>query len=334
MTRRKAIEEKEKTPCVETAEVLENSIEDANEKAVRLQALTKQEAFELAFSLAEEHDETAIDVRDDTCVPFDEKTRQRAWWFLLYPESMNQMAMEVLASYRGCVSPLHDRDRWPDGTFKKAHYHVIVYEEGKTSAKALRGLVKHLNGAMLEPVGNIVGACRYLCHFDLNPDKNPADQHKVRYDANDIWTFGGFDVKEKLKATSTQLTQAHRELCDIVEREDISSYHGFIRYIYDVAAEYAFAMSDSRLDSRMRHYIQSRYASSAAGRERLELKEQRKHDQANIDALLAGVNVLKQQVQLVLGVDVDEIAARKLRDGGYLTCEEWRKREGEVVSHG
>lgn len=197
---------------------------------------------------------------------YDPKIRQRAWWFLLYPESMNPRTLEILSAsgVRGCISPLHDKDVWPDGTPKKAHFHCIVYDDGKTSAAALERLVRTVNGVRLEPCINVVGAVRYLAHLDINPDKIPGDVGKHRYDPDEIVSFNGFDAQQHLKATTSQVAKALGELYALVREREIISYDDFIDLIYLEKREYTFVMANQHVCSQIRSYICSRYAKTKA----------------------------------------------------------------------
>lgn len=188
--------------------------------------------------------------------------RQRAWWFILYPESMNPDTFKILSEkgIQAAISPLHDRDIWPDGTPKKAHFHVIIYAPGKTTKKQLESLMKILGGVMLQPIMNIVGAARYLAHLDIQPDKVEQDRGKVRYSVDDIITFNGFDIMSYIKATQTQISQALKELYAIIDELNITSYWMFIRHIYDNKPEYEFVMANPHVCNQIDRAIRSRYA--------------------------------------------------------------------------
>lgn len=55
------------------------------------------------------------------------KDKARYFTFLLYPESVPEGWQEKLAEIGQpmAISPLHDKDVKPDGTLKKAHWHII-----------------------------------------------------------------------------------------------------------------------------------------------------------------------------------------------------------------
>ena len=55
----------------------------------------------------------------------------RNWAFVMYPESMPDNWYDLLQAtgLPFAISPLHDKDLNPDGSQKKAHYHVMTYSE-------------------------------------------------------------------------------------------------------------------------------------------------------------------------------------------------------------
>ena len=54
--------------------------------------------------------------------------RTRNWTFVVYPESVVPDWKEKLEKLytQALISPLHNKDKNPDGTDKKPHYHVLL----------------------------------------------------------------------------------------------------------------------------------------------------------------------------------------------------------------
>lgn len=248
-------EAKEKAPEVCTPEAVTN-LDDST-----LQ-MTQQVKDEFSRAFAESAKRVPANGEWDTAMTFDPTDRKRAWWFLMYPESMNPNALQILSEsgYQGAVSPLHDRDRFPDGTPKKEHYHVLVYVSGKVTEKTLRPLMDAVNGVRLQPVGSVVGACRYLPHMDIDPEHIPSDRGKVHYSPDEIVTFGGFDVQSFIKATQTQVAKALREMYSYVEAEGITSYYGFVCWMYETHPEYDYLMSNPQVTAQLDRFIRSKFA--------------------------------------------------------------------------
>lgn len=200
-----------------------------------------------------------------------ENDRIRAFTFILYPDPgvvARFWDRVTQKSLMGCISPLHDKDYWPDGTPKSAHYHVILYFPGKTTIEKVRQFVKTLGGKMVMPVLNITGLVRYFAHMDIDPKRRPCDVGKVHYSPDDIVSFGGFDHETHIKATKTQMTRALAELREIVRTDGITAYCDLWDLIDSELVEYQFIMSNRNVASEMGEYIRSRYAKTQAGQER------------------------------------------------------------------
>ena len=200
--------------------------------------------------------------------------RVRGWTFITYPESVNPDFMRIVteAGLQGAVSPLHDRDYWPNGDLKKAHFHNLIYFPGKTSYQRVKDLVKSLGGVMVQPAQNIVGLLRYFAHMDIDPEHRECDRGKVRYSPDDIVSFGGLDVKQHIKATQTQISKVLAELYKIIRDQDITAYSTFVDYVYEELHEYEYIMANPHVCNQISKYICSRYAVKHEGRERIQQK--------------------------------------------------------------
>jgi len=101
-----------------------------------------------------------------------DRLKGRHFSYVIYPESAPNDWIEQLKK-RGLafvVSPLHNRDVNPDGTPKKAHYHVIVSWGNTTTYRAAKGLCALLNCPQPQMLKSCNGMYRYLTHRD-NPEK-------------------------------------------------------------------------------------------------------------------------------------------------------------------
>lgn len=147
--------------------------------------------------------------------------RTRNYGTIVYPESAPADWMEILAEC--CipcfVSPLHDKDILPDGTFKKPHYHVmLMYDSVKTLEQAQEVFSK-IGGVGNEIVQSIRGYARYLCHLD-NPEK-------TQYSPDDIRAFGGADYIMTVNLV-TDKYKAIGEMIDFCEENDVIYYSDLI----------------------------------------------------------------------------------------------------------
>ena len=137
------------------------------------------------------------------------KGRRRAYGFILYPDSAPENWRELLddTHVSMLVSPIHDQDVNPDGTPKKAHYHVLVmYTSPKTEEQFLdlRDIVK---GVGNEKVQSTRGYARYLIHKD-NPEK-------AQYKAEDVLALNGadYDAVTHLPTDDVQVLKDMMEYC-------------------------------------------------------------------------------------------------------------------------
>ena len=98
-----------------------------------------------------------------------------------------------------CVSGIctHDKDLNATGEPKKAHWHVIVTYEGPTAQSVVERLTERLNAPKPIPLEQVRGYYRYLTHKD-NPEK-------AQYDEKDIQTLNGFDIRDFVEMTKSEV---------------------------------------------------------------------------------------------------------------------------------
>lgn len=133
--------------------------------------------------------------------------KTRNWATVVYPESAKPGWRDILSGWccQAFVSPLHDRDVDPDGTCKKAHYHVLMMWDGPKAAALMEERVKELGGVGCQPCNSARGYARYLCHLD-NPDK-------AQYDPGAVEAYGGADYLEVI-ALESDRRQTVSEMMD------------------------------------------------------------------------------------------------------------------------
>lgn len=150
-------------------------------------------------------------------------SRARAWATVVYPESMPENFFDIIGELKVpvLVSPLHDKDINPTGEEKKAHYHVLMYFEGKKSQAQVTELVKTFSGVGCEKVASLRGYARYLCHLD-NPEKH-------QYSVEDVRAFGGIDYMSTI-GLPTDRYKAIGEMMDFIDEQGITSYAKLLRY--------------------------------------------------------------------------------------------------------
>jgi len=144
--------------------------------------------------------------------------KARAWGVVVYPESAPENWIDLLAEthLQFAVSPLHDKDTNPDGTIKKAHWHVILAWDGPVTKVAAKKLADKINAPQPVKLESVRGAYRYFTHLD-NPDK-------YQYDEKDIKLFNGFDVSAYISLTKEEKYEAVLKIKDIIKRDKITEY--------------------------------------------------------------------------------------------------------------
>ena len=154
-----------------------------------------------------------------------QKTKQRAWTTILYPESMQPRWQELLDELHieWCASPLHDRDLNATGELKKPHVHLMIVAAGPTTYnQAKKILVDLIQGVAPIPVHSVRSATRYWAHLD-NPDK-------AQYDPCKIISGGGFDLEGNLEKSKSYYSKLSKEITNFVKKNNITEYMDLLEY--------------------------------------------------------------------------------------------------------
>lgn len=160
--------------------------------------------------------------------------RTRNWATIIYPRQTEgeettcpENWCEILEreAVKCAVSPLHDKDLAEDGSYKKAHRHVVIAFDGVKSEEQAIEVFKKIGGVGCEPVSSLYSMTRYLTHMD-SPEK-------AQYSGLDVLTFGGFeyrryastkeDEEKKVVANMGQIFNIVAEL-GIYEFADLAEY--------------------------------------------------------------------------------------------------------------
>lgn len=159
----------------------------------------------------------------------DKKVKKRNWSFVAYPESLPEDWINQLkqTGLKVAISPLHDRDVWTEedeqknpehkaGTQKKPHYHVIVSYEGPTTKSNVQNLTERLNQPGPMPLEQVKGMYDYLTHEGF--------PEKAQYSKSDIQTLNGFDIRDFVEMTKSEVTKYIREVQQFVMDNEILEY--------------------------------------------------------------------------------------------------------------
>lgn len=156
--------------------------------------------------------------------------RARAWTCVVYPDSENtpENWKEVLSEQlvECLISPLHDKDKNPDGEDKKPHYHVVLSFKNPTSFdkaqevfQAIGGVVPPENESRVKDFRQMA---RYLCHLD-QPDK-------YRYDTEDVVSIGAIDYLALIMSSADE-DEMLSDICDFIDTNQITSFVAFSRFV-------------------------------------------------------------------------------------------------------
>lgn len=153
--------------------------------------------------------------------------KKRNWAMVLYPESAPGDWRDQLrkTGLQCAVSPLHDKDTNADGEPKKPHYHVILCYSGPTSFSVVERLTKQLGQPIPQPLEQVRGYYRYLTHAD-NPEK-------AQYSVAEIETINGFDIRDFVEMTKSEVTRYKRELLAFIRDNELMEYADLLDVLLD-----------------------------------------------------------------------------------------------------
>ena len=205
--------------------------------------------------------------------------KKRNWTFVLYPESAPEDWREQLqkTGLLCAISPLHDCDVNPDGEVKKAHYHVILCYSGPTSYDVVKRLTDSLSQPIPQPLEQVRGMYRYFTHKD-NPEK-------AQYSDDDISTINGFDIRDFVELTGSEIDNIKRSIQSLILELNITEYSVLMDYLlsYDNPDYYSVAASNTLFFNT---YLSSRRNAYAASKQATDLS--RSTVQSFVRFLIAG----------------------------------------------
>lgn len=154
--------------------------------------------------------------------------RGRNWSFVGYPgDSLPENYREILCDEMHlcyCESPVHDADLNGDGSEKKTHIHFVVSFEGNKSFEQIKEITDRLNCPIPQQVRNMRSMVRYLIHLD-NPDKQ-------RYDREDIFCSGGFELDEYFGRSQTENRNILKEIMEFCVNNDIMEFAQLVEIVF------------------------------------------------------------------------------------------------------
>lgn len=180
------------------------------------------------------------------------KIKKRNWTFVCYPESMPTDWQDIIerSGIPCAFSPLHDKDiNEATKEPKKPHFHVILCYDGPTTYNAVKAFTDSLNATIPQPIESLKGVYRYLTHKD-NPEK-------AQYLETDIQTFNGFNARDFIELTKSEVLQLKTETMQLIRELNICEYSDLLDMLLDscMTDHYDVASSNTILFNT---YISSR----------------------------------------------------------------------------
>lgn len=164
----------------------------------------------------------------------EKNVKKRNWAFVLYPDSAPKDWREQLqrSGLQCAISPLHNQDVNPTGEPKKPHYHVILAYSGPTSFNVVKALTNgRLGQTIPQALEQVEGYYRYFTHQD-NPEK-------AQYSAKDIQTINGFDIRDFVELTKSEVIRLKREIQAFIRDNEIMEYADLMDLLMDAGEEMA-----------------------------------------------------------------------------------------------
>lgn len=181
----------------------------------------------------------------------DENKRYRNWTLIVYPESAPKNWKSILSNELKlifAISPLHDKDINPDGSLKKAHWHVLICFEGLKSYEQVLTIAERLNSPVPQICQSRKGLIRYFCHLD-NPEKH-------QYSTSEIKSFG-IDVSSLLSLSRTETNQILKEIFDFIDENELYSYRDFLQIVRKIENDDWFDIAVNRNTLAIKEYLKS-----------------------------------------------------------------------------
>lgn len=153
--------------------------------------------------------------------------RTRNWCAVVYPDSAPSDWKEQLdaLNLKWACSPLHDKDVDDDGVIKKAHWHIILCYSGNKSFEQVCNDLDFLHCPIPQICRDVRSSVRYFVHID--------HPHKFQYSKDDIECFGGFDISEVFKFTTSEKKQILSEILCFIRENGVTEYFDLVNYCYD-----------------------------------------------------------------------------------------------------
>lgn len=155
------------------------------------------------------------------------KIKYRKIGLVLWTDNpIHMSALEYIKhNYKNYIYILHDKDLKEDNTFKKAHYHVLLYFENQKLLSTLKNQL-HLNDSDFYEIKSLSGQLRYLIHYD--------DEDKYQYDIKDVYATNYLMTKFKQSLASIRSeTEETSVIIEYIFLEEVCSIIQVTQFVLD-----------------------------------------------------------------------------------------------------
>lgn len=144
-------------------------------------------------------------------------TKSRYWVSLIYPESAIPDWIDILtmSGLPIAISPLHDSDVFPDGTFKKPHYHILFCWDGPTTESVAAEVCNSIGAIHPKRCLSVKGSYEYWTHLN-NPEK-------FQYRDEDRINLNGFDVNNYAVLSNIEELELIKYIKSIIRNNNITN---------------------------------------------------------------------------------------------------------------
>lgn len=163
------------------------------------------------------------------------KPKARYFNFVLYPESMPEdwlLLLEML-DIAIAISPLHDKDKNKDGSYKKPHYHIIYIAKNPVTIDAVRNKIKRALGNNSISYVQITDSVKNFYEYLTHESKDAIAKKKQIYDKKDIVLINGFDIDRYVTLDDAEKNEVLDLVVELIFRLKIENLYDFWQFYYN-----------------------------------------------------------------------------------------------------
>lgn len=181
------------------------------------------------------------------------KEKSRNFTFLLYPdgegfpndweERLEKIGVPI------AISPLHDKDKNKNRTFKKPHYHGIYIANNPVTAESVRNKLKAVLSSedveckAVAKVQIVYESIESVYLYLTHESKDAIKKNKYRYDKADIKHINNFDIDRYVVVDVETKNQILKILLQIIRAYSIPNVLDLHDFIEENGASYGIDMN-------------------------------------------------------------------------------------------